>query len=188
MNWHKLLFAGYATICMEFESNKYYFRIKKINDAYELYEVVANNISDYASNKEVFQCLFSFSGLPRFISKKTLSRQCRVFGLAIRCILRNKDGFLTRLGVKINHAGYCAKCNRLLKTPEAIKYGIGNECFKDMNINPKEKIVYVGLTSDQDDQSSSSGSNKKRRGAKRSVKDNDRQNSQSRKRKDFEID
>lgn len=173
MNWNKFLFAGHATVCMEFESNKYYFRIIKEGDDYKLHEIITSDIADCLSSKYVYEGNIDLIGVTKGLHKKLWKRHLRVFDLAIRCIFKGRSRFLSRFGVSIHHAGYCGKCNRLLKTPEAIKHGIGNECFKDMNINPKENIVYVGLTSDQDDQSSGSGSNKKRSRAKRGVKNND---------------
>lgn len=166
MNYSKFLFAGYATVCMEFEGNKYYFRIIKEGDDYKLYEIITSDIADCLSYKINYEGLFDQFGLVKKLPKKTWSRQCKMFNIAIKCILKNRSGFLDRLKVKMYHAGYCAKCNRVLKTPEAIQHGIGNECFKDMNINPKERLIHVGLAGNKDDQSSGVGVVRKRRKSK----------------------
>lgn len=175
MNWNKFLFAGYATICMEFEGNKYYFRIIKEDNDYKLYEIITSDISDYFFCKSNLEGSFSKSGVVRRDSRKLWKRQCKMFHIAMKCLLKNRSRFLERLKVKIYHAGYCGKCNRLLKTPESIQYGIGNECFKDMNINPIEREIYVGFRNHENDKSCVAEVGKKRKRTKRGTKDNDRQ-------------
>ena len=173
MNYSKFLFAGYATVCMEFEGNKYYYRIIKDNDDYNFYEIITTDIADCLSSKSLYEGKIDRNGLSKSTYKKLWKRQVRVFDLAVRSIFKGRSRFLSRIGVNIHHAGYCAKCNRVLKTPEAIQHGIGNECFKDMNIDPKENLVYVGLAGNQNDQSSGTRNNGKRQRTKRSVKSND---------------
>ena len=68
----------------------------------------------------------------------------RFLDMTLRFLFKNRSKFLNRLGIKIHHAGYCARCNRVLKTPEAIQHGIGDECFSEMKVNPKDKFVNVG--------------------------------------------
>lgn len=146
MNWNKFLFAGYATIRMDFKGNIFFFRIIKQDGDYKLYEVSTPDIADYLSSKESYEGMLTKDGVIKLLPKKLWTKQCRLLDIAIRCIFKNRSSFLDRIHVKMAHAGYCAKCNRILKTPEAIQHGIGNECFKNLNIIPEEKFVYVGLT------------------------------------------
>jgi hypothetical protein len=166
MNWNKFLFAGYATFYIETPLGKSCFRVIKDGDSYAVQELTDCNPSDpFAVTKDCGILTQNFNPLVTSV----WSSRAKLLNLVVRCLMQSADDFLHRYGIKVFHAGYCANCNRVLKTPEAIQHGIGNECFKDMNINPKEKIVYVGLTSDQDAKSNSSGRTRKRRGSKGSI-------------------
>ena len=173
MNWNKFIFAGYATVCMEFDGNKYYFRIIKEDNDYKLYEIITSDISDYFSCKSNFEGSFARSGVVKNCSRKLWTRHCKMFHIAMKCLLKNRSGLLDKLNVKIYHAGYCGKCNRILKTPESIQHGIGNECFKDMNINPIEREIYVGFRNHENNKSSGIEVGKKRKKTKRCVENND---------------
>ena len=162
MNWRKFIFAGFSTFYFYPPSGaEFRYRVIKEEDVYNIYRIgfMASFDRSRSSfektpigqiNEHVIIPLSDFYETERFLD------------MTLRFLFKNRSKFLNRLNIKIHHAGYCARCNRVLKTPEAIQHGIGDECFSEMKINPKERCVNVGYKHNEGNKSSGTRKNKKR--------------------------
>lgn len=128
----EFVYAGNAIITLESENTKNHFtyKIKQSKDKDNLYFINLLRGQDNENDYTYIGCVYSdndyFNPSNRYkeIPKDVWPPSLR----AISYFFRKLDNLPPKLHVY--HQGRCARCGRLLTTPESIKRGFGPECCK----------------------------------------------------------
>ncbi len=126
------MLAGKATFTIRSQAtqNRFTFKVKKVQDATDLFFVSLMTGSDNESH-------YSYMGVirnGRFArTAKSKISESEVSYKAFSWFWQNMLDNQMPTTVECWHEGKCGKCNRKLTVPESIERGIGPECWKGRN-------------------------------------------------------